>query len=122
MPGALAESVRCTDGGRAGRRARRRPPVRARRPVRRRVAGRPDRSARRCVLSWSTSARWPTVGRRAGGADNSAAARRAAARAADARLAKVVAARPERSLIIVAGVSDTDADQRLHVVIAQGPG
>jgi hypothetical protein len=48
--------------------------------------------------------------------------RRAAAQAADAELAKVVAARPERSLIMVAGLSDTDVEPRLHVAVVEGPG
>ncbi|NJC71819.1 hypothetical protein HC031_19140 [Planosporangium thailandense] len=50
------------------------------------------------------------------------AARRAAARAVDARLAQVVAARPPRSLLLLAGVSDSGTDARLHVALAQGPG
>src|SRR6185436_7448963 len=41
---------------------------------------------------------------------------------ADATLARVVAARPDRSLLLVAGVSDTDRTSRLHVAIAEGPG
>ncbi len=38
-----------------------------------------------------------------------------AARRADEALAKVLAARPERSLVLVAGVFDTEAPARLHV-------
>ncbi|MBM7086854.1 hypothetical protein ACN267_13075 [Micromonospora sp. WMMD734] len=48
--------------------------------------------------------------------------RRADARRADEALAKVLAARPPRSLVLVAGVSDTEAPARLHVVVADGPG
>ncbi|MGC1211545.1 MAG: hypothetical protein WA890_09830, partial [Micromonospora sp.] len=48
--------------------------------------------------------------------------RAAQARQADAQLARVLAARPPRSLVMVAGVSDTDLPSRLHVAIADGPG
>ncbi|WP_244252179.1 hypothetical protein [Micromonospora antibiotica] len=48
--------------------------------------------------------------------------RRADARRADEALAKVLAARPQRSLVLVAGVSDTETPARLHVVVADGPG
>ncbi|MEV4847724.1 hypothetical protein AB0K20_31515 [Micromonospora matsumotoense] len=48
--------------------------------------------------------------------------RRADARRADEALAKVLAARPQRSLVLVAGVSDTESPARLHVVVADGPG
>jgi hypothetical protein len=50
------------------------------------------------------------------------AVRAAQARQADAQLARVLAARPPRSLVMVAGVADTDASSRLHVAIADGPG
>ncbi|GAB3959139.1 hypothetical protein GCM10027614_78040 [Micromonospora vulcania] len=50
------------------------------------------------------------------------AARAQAARAADAQLARVLAARPPRSLVLVAGISDTAQPSRLHVAIADGPG
>ena len=49
-------------------------------------------------------------------------ARRSAAVVADRALGTVLAARPQRSLLLVAGVADTDADRRLRVVIAHGPG
>jgi hypothetical protein len=49
-------------------------------------------------------------------------ARRAAARAADAGLARIVAARPQRSLLMLAGVADTDVEARLHVAVVEGPG
>ncbi|MFC0507045.1 hypothetical protein [Micromonospora costi] len=48
--------------------------------------------------------------------------RAAAARTADAQLARVLAARPPNSLVMVAGVSDTSAPARLHVAVADGPG
>jgi hypothetical protein len=41
---------------------------------------------------------------------------------ADAQLARVVAGRPDNSLIMVAGVSDTGPVSRLHVAIAEGEG
>jgi hypothetical protein len=44
------------------------------------------------------------------------------ARQADAALAKLLAVRPANSLILVAGLSDTDRSTRLHVAIADGPG
>ena len=48
--------------------------------------------------------------------------RQAVARAIDNDLARVDAARPERSLLLVAGLADTDTTSRLHVAIADGPG
>ncbi|MFD1085898.1 hypothetical protein [Micromonospora andamanensis] len=50
------------------------------------------------------------------------AARAAAAEAADVRLARVLDGRPPRSLVIVAGVSNTEQPSRLHVAVAHGPG
>src|SRR2546430_15552244 len=47
--------------------------------------------------------------------------RRAAAPAARAQLAKGVAARPERSLIMVAGLSDTAGEPRLHAAGVASP-
>ena len=48
--------------------------------------------------------------------------RRTAARHADEVLAAVLAARPAHSLVLVAGLADTDLTSRLHVAIADGPG
>lgn len=45
-----------------------------------------------------------------------------AARKADLALSAVLGARPDRSLVIVAGLADTDKTTRLHVAVAQGPG
>jgi hypothetical protein len=45
-----------------------------------------------------------------------------AARRADAALAAVLGARPNRSLVVVAGLSDTEEAARLHVAVANGPG
>lgn len=113
VPGSLSESVRCSVavGPGAG--------VAAARPF-----GRVDRYApelpadpadllRSCVLSIID------LGVVAG---EDPVVRAAAARAADARLARVLAARPPRSLVIVAGVADTEEPSRLHVVVADGPG
>lgn len=50
------------------------------------------------------------------------AARANQARDVDALLTRVLAARPDRSLVLVAGLSDTDTRARLHVAIADGPG
>ena len=114
VPGALAESVRCTAAVGPGA------AVAAARPF-----GRVDRyepelpgaaqqlcSPPACSAS-STSA--PSPGRPRSSA-------RCEAAAADAVLARLVAARPERSPLMVAGVSDTDRSGRLHVAIVDGPG
>nr|WP_030502679.1 hypothetical protein [Micromonospora purpureochromogenes] len=112
-PGALAESVRCSVAVGPGA------AVAAARPF-----GRVDRYAPTlpenpaellgsCVLSIVDVG---TVD------DDDPAVRAAQARQADARLARVLAARPPRSLVLVAGVSDTDTPARLHVAIADGPG
>ncbi|MGW5672811.1 hypothetical protein, partial [Micromonospora sp. NPDC003776] len=112
-PGALSESVRCSVAVGPGA------AVAAARPF-----GRVDRYAPvlpadptgllgSCVLSivdlGTVDGADPTV-------------RAAQARQADAQLARVLAARPPRSLVLVAGVSDTAAPSRLHVAIADGPG
>ncbi|MGN9912623.1 hypothetical protein ACTMTJ_34310 [Phytohabitans sp. LJ34] len=113
VPGALAGAVRCTVAVGTGA------AVAAARPF-----GRVDRyepelpqDARdlldECVL---TMVDLGTV------AGAEPAARQAEARAADAQLARVLAARPADSLVIVAGLSDTDDSRRLHVVVADGPG
>jgi hypothetical protein len=49
-------------------------------------------------------------------------ARRSAAVVADRALGTVLAARPPDSLLLVAGVADTDADRRLRVVVGHGAG
>ncbi|MFI7601183.1 hypothetical protein [Actinoplanes sp. NPDC049681] len=112
VPGALAESVRCTVAVGPGA------AVAAARPF-----GRVDRYAptlpddpkglfAQCVLSMVDLGTVTGTGR----------ARRDRAAEVDAALAKVLAARPDRSLVVVAGVSDTDTTSRLHVAIADGPG
>lgn len=113
VPGSLSESVRCSVAVGPGA------AVAAARPF-----GRVDRYApelpadptdllRSCVLSIVDLGA-------VDGADP--ADRAAAARAADARLARVLAARPPRSLVIVAGVADTEEPSRLHVAVADGDG
>ncbi|WDZ82399.1 hypothetical protein [Micromonospora cathayae] len=113
VPGALAESVRCTVAVGPGA------AVAAARPF-----GRVDRYAPRlpadpaallgsCVLSIVDLG---TVS----GEDR--AARDVAVRRIDTALARVLAARPDNSLVLVAGVSDTAQPARLHVAIADGPG
>jgi hypothetical protein len=113
VPGALAESVRCTVAVGPGA------AVAAARPF-----GRVDRYEPRpppdladllasCVLSIVD------LGTISG---DDAAARTAAVRRADAALARILAARPERSVVVVAGLADTDLNSRLHVAIADGPG
>lgn len=112
VPGALAESVRCTVAVGPGA------AVAAARPF-----GRVDRYEptpppalaellASCVLSivdlGTVSGEGPT--------------RAAAVRRADAALEGILAARPDRSVVLVAGLSDTDLNSRLHVAIADGPG
>jgi hypothetical protein len=112
LPGALAESVRCTVAVGPGA------AVAAARPfgrVDRYAATLPDDPRRLlsdCVLSVVDL----------GTITGSGTARQSLVAKADATLARIVAARPERSLIMVAGVSDTDTTSRLHVAIAEGPG
>ena len=113
VPGSLAESVRCTVAVGTGA------AVAAARPF-----GRVDRYAPElpenprellasCVLSIVD------LGTVSG---DDPQARRMAAAAADAQLARVLAARPADSLVVVAGLADTDQTNRLHVVVADGPG
>jgi hypothetical protein len=111
-PGALAESVRCTVAVGAGA------AVAAARPFGRvdryqaSLPADPRKLLSSCVLSIVDL----------GTIDATGVARQAQVARADATLARIVAARPERSLIMVAGVSDTDSSSRLHVAIAEGPG
>ncbi|MDO3704332.1 hypothetical protein Q3W71_21960 [Micromonospora sp. C28SCA-DRY-2] len=113
VPGSLSESVRCSVAVGPGA------AVAAARPF-----GRVDRYAAAlprdpAVLLGSCVLSIVDLGTVAG---EDPAARQAAARAADAQLARVLAARPPRSLVLVAGVSDTDVPSRLHVAVADGPG
>ncbi|SCG58733.1 hypothetical protein GA0070609_3477 [Micromonospora echinaurantiaca] len=113
VPGSLSESVRCSVAVGPGA------AVAAARPF-----GRVDRYAPAlppdpAVLLGSCVLSIVDLGTVAG---EDPAARQEAARAADAQLARVLAARPPRSLVLVAGVSDTDLPSRLHVAVADGPG
>jgi hypothetical protein len=113
VPGALAESVRCTVAVGTGA------AVAAARPFGRVDRYEPELPQQagdlldKCVLGMVDLG---TVA----AADQ--AARQAQTRKADALLARVLAARPPDSLVIVAGLSDTDDSRRLHVVVADGPG
>ncbi|MGV9212758.1 hypothetical protein ACTFTM_12955 [Micromonospora sp. RB23] len=113
LPGSLSESVRCSVAVGPGA------AVAAARPfgrVDRYAAGLPADPRRllgSCVLSIVD------LGTIEG---TDPAARAEEARAADAQLARVLAARPPRSLVLVAGISDTERPSRLHVAIADGPG
>ncbi len=106
-PGALAEAVRCTSAYGPGA------AIAAARPY-----GRIDRYSENAVFDNACALSIVDLGAIAG----SAAQRKAAARQADATLAAFLANRPERSLVVVAGLSDTVSTGRLHVAIAQGPG
>jgi hypothetical protein len=121
VPGALAESVRCTEAVGPGA------AVAAARPFGRvdryepRLPPDPREALSSCVLSivdaGTIADREPAV------LDPDAApAPRPGVRAADRIVAAVLAARPSDSLVLVAGVSDTDTTSRLHVAIAHGPG
>jgi hypothetical protein len=113
IPGALAESVRCTVAvGPGAAVAAARPFGRVDRYVPTLPANPADLLAS-CVLSIVD------LGTVAG---DDPVVRAAAAARADAALARVLAARPPRSLVVVAGVSDTDPTSRLHVAVADGPG
>jgi hypothetical protein len=113
QPGALAEAVRCTVAVGPGA------AVAAARPygrVDQYTASLPPDPAKllsACVLSIVDLG---TV------SSTDELVRHTQARAADAVLAGVLAARPENSLVMVAGLADTDQVTRLHVAIADGPG
>jgi hypothetical protein len=111
-PGALAESVRCTVAVGPGA------AIAAARPI-----GRVDRyvnalpaDARdllsQCVLAIVDL----------GTVIGDGPARQRTVREVDARAAVMLAGRPDRSLVLVAGLGDTEEPARLHVAIADGPG
>src|SRR6266516_1621786 len=113
QPGALAEAVRCTAAvGPGGAIAAARPYGRVDRyaPT---LPEHPEALLSGCVLSIVD------LGTIIG---TEPLTRRAGARQADTVLARVLAARPANSLVLVAGLSDTDRTSRLHVAIADGPG
>lgn len=113
VPGALAESVRCTVAVGPGA------AVAAARPFGRVDRYQPTLPDRANALFASCVLSIVDLGTVAGDLPE---VRASAARLADAALARVLADRPERSLVLVAGVSDTDRDTRLHVAVADGPG
>jgi hypothetical protein len=112
VPGALAESVRCTVAVGPGA------AIAAARPFGRvdkyqaELPADPTSLLSDCVLSFVDL----------GTITGSGASRATLVEQADATLARIVAARPGRSLLLVAGVSDTDRSSRLHVAIAEGQG
>ncbi|GAB2920715.1 hypothetical protein GCM10027280_04630 [Micromonospora polyrhachis] len=113
VPGALAESVRCAVAVGPGA------AVAAARPFGRVDRYEPTMPEDPAGLLSSCALSIVDLGMVAG---EEPAVRAQAARVADAGLARLLAARPERSLVIVAGVSDTDPVSRLHVAVADGPG
>jgi len=112
VPGALAESVRCTYafGPSAA--------IAAARPFGRVDKYQPTLPANPQKLLTDCNLSIVDLGTVAG----TGAQRQQQAEAVDAVLARVVAARPQRSLLMVAGVSDTERSSRLHVAIAEGDG
>ena len=113
QPGALAEAVRCTAAvGPGAAVAAARPSGRVDR-YQAALPQHPEAFLGTCVLSIVD------LGTIVG---TSPQVRQAAARQADQALARVLAARPAQSLVVVAGLSDTDRTSRLHVAIADGPG
>lgn len=112
QPGALAEAVRCTTAIGPGA------AIAAARPF-----GRVDRyqpTAGPGLTAQLTACSLSLID--AGTVSGTGADRLAGAQAADTVLAAVLAARPQRSLMIVAGLSDTADGGRLHVAVADGPG
>ncbi len=112
VPGALAESVRCTYAFGPGA------ALAAARPFGRVDKYRPELPADPSGLLSECNLSVVDLGP----VDGSGAERQQQVAAADAILARVVAARPQRSLLMIAGVSDTDRSSRLHVAIAEGEG
>ena len=114
QPGALAEAVRCTAAVGPGA------AVAAARPY-----GRVDQYSETLPADFRAYC-WPAAccpWSTSGALDaTDPQERRAQAHAVDATLATVLANRPHRSLVLVAGLSDTEASTRLHVAIADGPG
>jgi len=113
VPGALAEALRCTTAvGPGAAIAAARPFGRVDRYV---PALPPDAASTLAACRLNVVDLGVVAGERPG-------EREAAVRRADEILGQVLAARPERSLVLVAGLSDTDQASRLHVAIADGPG
>jgi hypothetical protein len=112
QPGALAEAVRCTAAIGPGA------AVAAAHPYGRvdRYAPTLDAESVRLVESCSLST--VDIGTVVGEGE----ARRTATRQVDAALGVLLASRPPRSVVMVAGLADTGPAGRLHVAIAEGPG
>lgn len=111
-PGALAEAVRCTTAiGQGGAIAGARPFGRVDRYL-----SSPGPSLSRQLVACSLA----IVD--LGEVEGDGAGRQDGARAVDKALGAVLAARPERSLVMVAGLPETGESGRLHVAIADGPG
>jgi hypothetical protein len=112
VPGALADSVRCTTAIGPGA------AIAAARPFGRidkyhaELPANPAKDLSDCLLSMVDL----------GTITGSGVTREAQVEKADAMLARVLAARPPRSLMLIAGVSDTDRTSRLHLAIAEGEG
>ncbi|HET6533345.1 MAG TPA: hypothetical protein VFH03_22390 [Actinoplanes sp.] len=112
VPGALAETLRCTVAVGTGA------AIAAARPFGRVDRYEPDLPTdpkallSECVLSIVDL----------GTVTGSGAARQAAVARVDDTLGRLVAGRPDRSLLLIAGVSDTSSRSRLHVAIAEGQG
>lgn len=112
VPGAMAESVRCTVAVGSGA------AIAAARPYGRvdkyepTLPADPSQLFASCALSLVDLGTVTGAGRQ----------RQAQVARADALLARVLAARPESSLMVVAGVADTDTTSRLHVAMIEGPG
>ena len=112
VPGALAESVRCTVAVGTGA------AIAAARPFGRvdryeaQLPANPKDLLSSCVLSIVDL----------GTITGTGTARQAAVARADAVLARLVTGRPDRSLLLIAGVADADNRSRLHVAIAEGEG
>jgi hypothetical protein len=112
QPGALAESMRCTMA--VGPEAA----VAAARPV-----GRVDRYVSALPADPASALAECSLSIVDAGTVVGQGAQRANALArVDASVASVLAAVPDRSLVIVAGLADTEAPGRPHVAIARGPG
>jgi hypothetical protein len=112
VPGALAESVRCTTAFGPGA------ALAAARPFGRVDKYSPTLTGDLRGLLSSCPISVVDLGTITGsGADRQAEVERA-----DRALGRVLTARPDRSLMLVAGVSDTDRTTRLHVAIAEGAG
>lgn len=113
IPGALAESVRCTVAVGPGA------AVAAARPFGRVDRYEPALPEDPADLLSSCALSVVDAGVVAG---EDPADRAATARRADRVVARVLAARPQNSLVLVAGLADTGHQSRLRVVIADGPG